>query len=69
MMAKVCPPRCNSPVKILPLGHLGPRDEHGHAILDRSARDAVHRWRFSPGKAGGAPVSSTVTVPIQFALD
>ncbi|NZA26041.1 energy transducer TonB [Luteimonas sp. SJ-92] len=37
--------------------------------LDRAARDAVRRWRFSPALENGQAVASTVEVPIDFRMD
>jgi TonB family protein len=41
----------------------------GHPILDESAEQAVHRWRFDPAKDGEIPVPVTVDLPIRFDLD
>jgi TonB family protein len=41
----------------------------GHDILDEAAVAAVEGWRFKPAKRGDTPVSSTVSVPINFKLD
>ncbi|HVY40184.1 MAG TPA: TonB family protein, partial [Polyangia bacterium] len=40
----------------------------GHPLLDQAALDAVRRWTFEPGRAGGVPVSSLVVVPVRFFL-
>jgi len=40
----------------------------GHPLLDQAALDAVHRWIFEPGRAGGLPVTSQVEVPVRFSL-
>lgn len=40
----------------------------GHGVLDRAAVDAVRRWRFIPARKVGAPVPSTVLVPVRFQL-
>lgn len=40
----------------------------GHPLLDQAAIDAVRRWTFDPGRAGGVPVSSLVVVPVRFFL-
>ncbi|WP_407351484.1 TonB family protein [Luteimonas sp. R10] len=37
--------------------------------LDRAARDAVRRWKFSPAMENGQAVASTVEVPIDFRMD
>jgi protein TonB len=41
----------------------------GFTRLDESARMTVLRWRFIPGRRGGAAVASWVIVPIHFRLD
>ncbi len=38
----------------------------GHAILDRAARDAVQRWRFTPARVDGVPVAGAIDVPVVF---
>ena len=43
-------------------------ESSGHALLDRAARRAVSRWRFTPAKLAGMPVSGTVDVPVSFRL-
>jgi periplasmic protein TonB len=40
----------------------------GHVRLDRAAKDAVERWRFSPARNGAAAVGAWVLVPISFTL-
>lgn len=40
----------------------------GHALLDRSARTAVLRWRFQPATRGNSPVAGEVLVPFDFRL-
>lgn len=40
----------------------------GHAMLDRSALDAVRQWRFIPATRNGVPVASEVVVPVPFRL-
>lgn len=40
----------------------------GHDILDDSAVEAVHKWRFIPAKRGETAVASSVIVPINFNL-
>lgn len=37
--------------------------------LDRAARDAVRKWRFSPALQGGRAVESAVEIPVDFKLD
>lgn len=41
----------------------------GYAVLDRSARRAVRRWRFTPARKAGYAVASKVRVPICFQLE
>jgi protein TonB len=43
-------------------------ESSGHAILDRSALNAVQKWRFKPGTRGGKPVIMNVKVPVVFRL-
>ncbi len=40
----------------------------GHQILDRSALDAVEKWRFEPARRAGRPVETWVRVPVRFEL-
>ena len=40
----------------------------GYAVLDRAARNAVRRWRFTPAMKAGVRSASTVTVPVRFVL-
>lgn len=40
----------------------------GHPLLDRAALEAVRRWTFEPGRAGGSPIASQVLVPVRFSL-
>lgn len=41
----------------------------GYEILDESALKTVKDWLFVPGKKGGEPIPSWVTVPIKFQLN
>lgn len=41
----------------------------GTRALDRSAVDAVRRWRFDPARRDGEPIESTLLVPIAFQRD
>ena len=41
----------------------------GHASLDRAAREAVMRWRFTPGTKNGLPYIAWGLVPISFKLN
>ena len=40
----------------------------GHERLDRSALEAVARWRFVPARQGAVAVAAHVLVPVQFVL-
>jgi protein TonB len=44
-------------------------ESSGHSLLDRAARDAVLKWRFTPGTKNGAPYEAWAMVPIEFHLD
>lgn len=58
-------------VYVTPDGHCGNLNiqrSSGHDVLDESAMTAVRKWRFVPGKRGGTPIASWVTVPIEFRL-
>jgi protein TonB len=37
--------------------------------FEASAVDAVKSWKFKPGQKNGAPVKTTITLPIKFTLD
>jgi outer membrane biosynthesis protein TonB len=38
-------------------------------MLDQAALDAIHRWRFTPGRdADGNPVRVQMIVPVAFSL-
>lgn len=41
----------------------------GSVLLDRAAREAVLKWRFTPGTKNGAPYAAWGLVPIEFRLD
>ncbi|WP_368566007.1 energy transducer TonB [Pseudoxanthomonas sp. UTMC 1351] len=41
----------------------------GSRDLDRAALEAVRDWRFRPGQRNGQPVTSVVTIPIDFSLE
>ena len=41
----------------------------GYKVLDKSARQAVKRWKFVPAKHSGKAVSSQLRIPIRFDLD
>jgi protein TonB len=38
----------------------------GYKLLDKSALDAVRRWRFRPARRAGIPVADWVIVPVKF---
>lgn len=40
----------------------------GSPLLDQAALDAVRRWRFSPARSRGVPVTSHLLVPVRFSL-
>lgn len=40
----------------------------GSVELDRSAIEAVERWRFEPARRGDTPVTVWVTLPVRFEL-
>jgi protein TonB len=40
----------------------------GSALLDKSAVEALERWRFEPARAAGRPVAATVEIPVIFRL-
>jgi len=41
----------------------------GYKILDRSAVDAVRKWKFAPGREGNTPIKYWVNIPIKFQLN
>ncbi len=41
----------------------------GFSRLDRTALDAVRKWRFIPAQQGDAPVAASVLVPVSFTLE
>ncbi len=41
-------------------------DRSGSRDLDRSAVDAVRKWRFTPAMKDGRKVASTVRIPVEF---
>jgi protein TonB len=58
-------------VVVLPDGDAGEvvlEKSSGVESLDQAALETVRRWRFSPARRNGRPVSATVQVPIRFAL-
>jgi protein TonB len=44
------------------------KETSGSKVLDRSALDAVTRWRFVPAREGDKPIPAWVVVPIVFTL-
>jgi protein TonB len=44
------------------------QESSSYTILDREARNAVKKWRFSPGLKFGEPVAMKVIVPVHFLL-
>lgn len=40
----------------------------GHALLDRSAIEAMWQWRFDPARRGGVPVEERIAIPITFRI-
>lgn len=50
------------------VGEVRIRTSCGHDLLDRSALDAVRRWKFEPGRRMGIPVTMWVDVPVRFVL-
>jgi protein TonB len=40
----------------------------GFKRLDEAALNAVHSWRFVPGKRGGVPEAMWFNVPVEFGL-
>ncbi len=58
-------------VEVLSDGRVGEieiRRSSGYKVLDRSAIDAVKKWRFTPGMKGGEAISLWVNIPIKFQL-
>lgn len=41
----------------------------GATMLDKSALDAIKKWKFSPHSVGGKTIAHRVTVPVRFKLD
>jgi len=41
-------------------------DRSNSRELDRAARDAVSKWRFTPATRNGKPVAAVVEVPVEF---
>ncbi|NKE71907.1 energy transducer TonB [Candidatus Manganitrophus noduliformans] len=59
-------------VTVLSTGRVGEaliEQSSGHDDLDRSAVEAVMKWTFLPARRGETPVTSSVRIPVIFALD
>lgn len=59
-------------VYILPDGTVGElrlKRSSGHARLDRSALEAVKRWRYVPASRGGEPIPYWYVQPVAFRLN
>ncbi len=41
----------------------------GYSILDKTAKQTVQKWKFTPGKTNGRPTEMQVQVPIHFKLE
>ena len=50
------------------VGELMIKRSSGYTILDRSAYDAVKKWKFVPGREMGKPRTTWVDVPVKFEL-
>lgn len=58
-------------VRVLENGSVGEilvEQSAGHPDLDRSAAEAVKRWRFEPARKGSEPVAVWVLLPVRFQL-
>lgn len=44
------------------------KETSGYSSLDDSAKNAVRKWAFEPARRNGAPISSTVEIPVSFRL-
>jgi len=51
------------------VGRLNIKKSSGHTVLDRSALEAVKKWKFEPAKRGDFPLTVTVDIPIRFSLN
>jgi protein TonB len=45
------------------------RTSSGFARLDQAALEAVHRWRFVPGRRNGTPEAMWFNIPVRFILE
>ncbi|MBI4522934.1 MAG: energy transducer TonB [Deltaproteobacteria bacterium] len=58
-------------VRILENGKVGDafvQQSAGHPDLDRSATEAVRKWRFEPARKGNEPIAVWVLLPVRFQL-
>lgn len=58
-------------VRVLENGDVGQiliEQSAGHPDLDRSAAEAVKKWRFKPARAGNQPIAVWVVLPVRFEL-
>lgn len=51
------------------VGRLEMKKTSGFDMLDKSARETVKGWKFSPGKKMGTPVTMWVDLPVRFELN
>lgn len=51
------------------VGRLKMKKTSGYELLDKSAREAVKGWKFSPAKKMGTPVTMWVDIPVKFELN
>ncbi|MCG3112650.1 MAG: TonB family protein [Candidatus Manganitrophus sp. SB1] len=59
-------------VTVLATGKVGEaliEQSSGHTDLDRSAVEAVRKWTFLPARRGENPVTSSIRIPVIFALN
>ena len=50
------------------VGHLSVDQSSGYELLDRTAADAVRKWRFNPELVDGRAIPSVGRIPIEFGL-
>ncbi|RMF89760.1 MAG: TonB family protein [Nitrospinota bacterium] len=50
-------------------GKITVKKSSGYPLLDRAAIRTVRKWRFTPARRQGTPVSATVELPVVFRLD
>lgn len=58
-------------VRVLENGNVGEilvERSAGHPDLDRSAAEAIKKWRFEPARRGNEPVAVWVLLPVRFQL-